>query len=60
VQLADNALASGELPMLRTVQPQLIVTIALEDLLDPSTGPGDGRWRTHRPDGTEIAISSRQ
>jgi hypothetical protein len=60
VQLADNPLASGELPMLRTVQPQLIVTIALEDLLDPSTGPGDGRWRTHRPDGTEIAIPPRQ
>jgi hypothetical protein len=113
VQLADNALASGELPMLRTVKPQLIVTIALEDLLDPSTGPGasttgcfapthrcdvhhllewivggetslassallcerhhtkvhhgfrvdrppDGRWRTHRPDGTEIAIAPRQ
>jgi hypothetical protein len=60
VQLADNALASGQLPILRTVKPQLIVTIALEDLLDPSTGPGDGRWRTHRPDGTEIAIPPRQ
>jgi hypothetical protein len=40
VQLADNALASGTLPVLRTVKPQLIVTIPLEDLLDPSTGPG--------------------
>src|SRR3954470_14602202 len=29
VQLADNALASGSLPMLRTVKPQLIVTLAL-------------------------------
>jgi hypothetical protein len=40
VQLADNALASGGLPVLRTVKPQLIVTIPLEDLLDPSIGPG--------------------
>src|SRR3954451_9306338 len=39
VQLADNALASGDLPRLRTVKPQLIVTIALTDLLDPATGP---------------------
>jgi hypothetical protein len=39
VQLADNALASGQLPVLRTVKPQLIVTIPLADLLDPSTGP---------------------
>ncbi|SNR68713.1 HNH endonuclease signature motif containing protein [Blastococcus mobilis] len=40
VQLADNALASGDLPVLRTVKPQLIVTIPLEDLADPTTGPG--------------------
>jgi hypothetical protein len=40
VQLADNALASGELPILRTVKPHLIVTIGIEDLLDPTTGPG--------------------
>jgi hypothetical protein len=40
VQLADNALASGGLPVCRTVKPQLIVTIPLEDLVDPSTGPG--------------------
>ena len=40
VQLADNALASGNLPFLRTVKPQVIVTIPLEDLLDPSTGRG--------------------
>jgi hypothetical protein len=40
VQLADNALASGSLPFLRTVKPQLIVTIGIEDLLDPTTGPG--------------------
>jgi hypothetical protein len=40
VQLADNALASGELPFLRTVKPHLVVTIGIEDLLDPTTGPG--------------------
>ncbi|HEV7727472.1 MAG TPA: DUF222 domain-containing protein, partial [Modestobacter sp.] len=40
VQLADNALASGNLPFLRTVKPHLIVTIGIEDLLDPATGPG--------------------
>src|SRR3954447_20654092 len=40
VQLADNALASGDLPRLRTVKPQLLVTLPLADLLDPATGPG--------------------
>ncbi|MGY1771167.1 DUF222 domain-containing protein [Blastococcus sp. SYSU D00813] len=39
VQLADNALASGELPVLRTVKPHVIVTLPLSDLLDPGTGP---------------------
>jgi hypothetical protein len=43
VQLADLALASGRLPVLRTVKPQLIVTIPLADLLDPATNPGAGR-----------------
>jgi hypothetical protein len=40
VQLCDNALASGGLPTLRGHKPQVIVTIALEDLTDPATGPG--------------------
>jgi hypothetical protein len=40
VQLADNALASGTLPMLRTVKPHVLVTIPLADLLDPQAGPG--------------------
>jgi hypothetical protein len=40
VQLADNALASGGLPFLRTVKPHLIVTIPAEDLSDPTPGPG--------------------
>jgi hypothetical protein len=40
VQVADNALASGSLPMLRTVKPHVIVTIGIDDLMDPATGPG--------------------
>jgi hypothetical protein len=40
VQLADNALASGGLPILRTVKPHVIVKIDIEDLVDPATGPG--------------------
>jgi hypothetical protein len=42
VQLADNALASGDLPVLRTVKPHVVVTIPLDDLADPATGPGAG------------------
>jgi Domain of unknown function (DUF222) len=38
VQLCDNALASGTLPVLRTTKPQVVVKVPLEDLLDPSTG----------------------
>src|SRR3954470_3427147 len=40
VQLADNALASGGLPRLRTVKPQMLVMIPAADLVDPATGPG--------------------
>src|SRR3954447_26674720 len=43
VQLADLALASGQLPTLPTVKPQVIVTIPLADLSDPGTGPGAAR-----------------
>src|SRR5215218_275993 len=43
VQWADNTLASGKLPILRTVKPQVIVTIPLADLVDPATLPGAGR-----------------
>lgn len=39
VQLADNQLASGGLPFLRTVKPNVVVTIPREDLVDPATGP---------------------
>jgi hypothetical protein len=40
VQLADNALASGDLPIMRTVKPHVAVLIDLDDLVDPATGPG--------------------
>jgi hypothetical protein len=43
VQLADNALAGGNLPFLRTVKPHVIVTIGIDDLVDPSVGPGAAR-----------------
>jgi Domain of unknown function (DUF222) len=39
VQLADNQLASGNLPFLRTVKPNVVVTIPEEKLSDPATGP---------------------
>jgi hypothetical protein len=39
VQLCDLALASGQLPILRTVKPHVGVLIGIEDLLDPDTGP---------------------
>ena len=40
VQFADNALAAGNLPFLRTVKPHVVVTIPLADLADPHHGPG--------------------
>jgi hypothetical protein len=40
VQLCDNALAGSGLPTLRTQKPQVIVTLDLDDLVDPATGPG--------------------
>ncbi|WP_097193460.1 HNH endonuclease signature motif containing protein [Blastococcus aggregatus] len=43
VQLCDNALASGALPILRGHKPQVLVTIDLEDLMDTSTGAGAAR-----------------
>ena len=43
VQLRDNQLASGHLPMLRTVKPHLLVTVDVDDLVDPSTGKGAAR-----------------
>nr|WP_243850768.1 HNH endonuclease signature motif containing protein [Modestobacter marinus] len=42
VQLADNQLASGNLPTLRTVKPHVVVGIDLDDLVDPATGAGAG------------------
>jgi hypothetical protein len=43
VQLCDNQLASGDLPVLRTVKPHVVVTVDIEDLVDPATGPGAAR-----------------
>jgi hypothetical protein len=40
VQLADLALASGQLPICRTVKPQLLVTISVADLIDSRSNPG--------------------
>jgi hypothetical protein len=43
VQLADLYLASGRLPILRTVKPHIIVTIPVDDLTDPAVTPGAAR-----------------
>ena len=43
VQWADNALAAGNLPFLRTVKPHVVVTIDIDDFVDPHTGPGAAR-----------------
>ena len=40
VQGADVALASGTLPMLRTVKPHVAVMIDIDDLMDPASCPG--------------------
>jgi hypothetical protein len=40
VQLADNALASGDLPICRTVKPHVVVTVNSEDLADPDPNKG--------------------
>ncbi|MGR6965216.1 DUF222 domain-containing protein [Geodermatophilus sp. URMC 61] len=40
VQLCDNALASGSLPILRGHKPQVVVTIGIEDLAGPAVGRG--------------------
>ena len=39
VQLVDIQLASGTLPILRTVKPHVLVKVDLADLADPATGP---------------------
>ena len=40
VQLCDNQMAAGSLPTLRTQKPQVVLTLDIEDLIDPATGPG--------------------
>ncbi|SDF08476.1 HNH endonuclease [Blastococcus fimeti] len=48
VQLCDNALASGSLPILRGHKPQVVAMIDLEDLMDTTSaaGVGAGAGRT--------------
>ncbi|MGY1830090.1 DUF222 domain-containing protein [Geodermatophilus sp. SYSU D01180] len=43
VQVADNALAAGTLPILRGHKPQIAVRIDLDDLVDPASSPNAGR-----------------
>ncbi|MGY1831296.1 DUF222 domain-containing protein [Geodermatophilus sp. SYSU D01180] len=43
VQVADNVLASGSLPVLRGHKPQIAVRVDLEDLVDPAGSPNAGR-----------------
>ncbi|WP_051515391.1 HNH endonuclease signature motif containing protein [Candidatus Blastococcus massiliensis] len=43
VQLCDNALASGNLPILRTVKPHVVVRLDIDDLVDPHPGAGAAR-----------------
>ncbi len=40
VQLCDNQLAGGDLPMLRTVKPHVVVILDIDDLAGETTGPG--------------------
>ncbi|MEI4277526.1 HNH endonuclease [Klenkia terrae] len=40
VQLADNQLAAGDLPTLRTQKPHVVITVGVEDLVGEGTGPG--------------------
>jgi uncharacterized protein DUF222/HNH endonuclease len=40
VQLADKALASGGLPVCRTVKPHVVITIDAKDLVDPERNLG--------------------
>jgi hypothetical protein len=42
VQWADVALASAQLPILRTVKAHVLVMIDVDDLADPATGPAAG------------------
>ena len=46
VQLADNALASGQLPVVRTRKPQVGVLVGVHDLADPATGGGAATLET--------------
>ena len=49
VQLCDNQLAAGQLPTLRGHEPQVLVKVGLEDLVDPHLGPGAAETGSARP-----------
>ena len=46
VQLADDQLAGGDLPVLRGTKPQVVVTVPLSDLTGSDTSPGAARTST--------------
>ena len=50
VQAADNTLAAGQLPILRTVKPHVVVMIDVDDLVDPAHRPRRGADRLRRAD----------
>jgi hypothetical protein len=43
VQLCDNQLAAGTLPVLRGHKPQVLIKIGIEDLTDPAVGRSAGQ-----------------
>ncbi|MPQ96674.1 DUF222 domain-containing protein [Modestobacter sp. I12A-02628] len=55
VQLADNALAHGDTPRLRTHHAQIAATISAEDLLDPSVVPAAARLGSGQQVSNEVA-----
>lgn len=55
VQLADNALAAADTPMLRKNHAQVAVTISAEDLLDPDVIAGAARLGSGQQVSNEVA-----
>ncbi|WP_233489504.1 HNH endonuclease signature motif containing protein [Blastococcus sp. TF02-9] len=55
VQLADNALASADTPMLRKHHAQVAATISAEDLLDPDVIAGAARLGSGQRVSNEVA-----
>jgi hypothetical protein len=55
VQLADNALAAADTPMLRKHHAQIAATISAEDLLDPDLIPGAARLGSGQTVSNQVA-----